>query len=183
MRTPESAPLPDAVVFIAASVDGYIARLDGSLDWLPEADPEEDYGYATFMATVDALVMGRKTYEVVRGFGGDWPYAGTPVVVLSHGQPILPESAEAEVLALSPADVLAVLGARGARRVYVDGGQTLQAFLRAGLVRELTVTRIPVLLGDGIPLFGSLPADVALTHVETQSFSSGLVQSRYRIDG
>ena len=72
---------------------------------------------------------------------------------------------------------------RGARRVYVDGGQTLQAFLRAGLVRELTVTRIPVLLGDGIPLFGSLPADVALTHVETQSFSSGLVQSRYRIEG
>ena len=109
MRTPESAPLPDAVVFIAASVDGYIARLDGSLDWLPEADPEEDYGYATFMATVDALVMGRKTYEVVRGFGGDWPYAGTPVVVLSHGQPILPEGAEVALLGVRRAQ--SILGA------------------------------------------------------------------------
>lgn len=175
------ADLPEAAVFIAASVDGYIARLDDSLDWLPDAPEGEDFGYAAFMETVDALVMGRKTFEVVCGFGDDWPYAGKRVVVLSHGAPTVPAGVEVEVLSLSPADVLAHLGADGCRRVYVDGGKTLQAFLRAGLVREVIVTRIPVLLGEGIPLFGSLPADVPLTHVETRALPGGLVQSRYRI--
>jgi dihydrofolate reductase len=175
-------PLPEAVVFIAASVDGFIARRDGSLDWLPEAaDDGEDYGYAALMASIDALIMGRKTFEVVCSFGGEWPYAGTRVVVLSHQPPAVPEGGAVEFLALPPPDVLAYLGASGTRRVYVDGGQTIRAFLRAGLIREVTVTRVPILLGDGIPLFGSLPADVPLTHLETRAFPSGLVQSRYRI--
>ena len=178
---PAPAPLPEAIVFIAASVDGFIARPGGGLDWLPTGGGE-DYGYRALMASVDALVMGRKTLDVVRGFGGDWPYAGTRVVVLSHGSPALPPHAEVEVLSLAPPDVLAYLGATGCRRVYVDGGETVQSFLRAGLIRELIVTRVPILLGEGVPLFGSLPADVPLVHVSTEAFPTGLVQSRYRID-
>ena len=178
----DAVPLPEAAVFIAASVDGYIARSDGGLDWLPASGSGEDYGYAAFAASVDALVMGRKTFETVLSFGA-WPYTGKRVVVLSSGTVDVPDAHvdDVEVLALEPGAVLRHLGADGVRRVYVDGGQTIQRFLRAGLITELIVTRIPVLLGSGIPLFGELPSDVPLTHVETRAFESGLVQSQYRV--
>lgn len=174
--------LPEAAVFIATSLDGYIAREDGGLDWLPGFAAGEDYGYAAFMATVDALVVGRHTYETVRGFG-DWPYGETRVVVLSRRGVDVPEALRAtvEVRAGEPADVLRALGAEGVRRVYLDGGRTVQGFLRAGLVTEMVLTRVPVLLGAGIPLFGPLDGDVRLRHVETRAFPSGLVQSRYRV--
>ena len=179
-------PLPEAAVFIATSLDGFIAREDGGLDWLPQPDGGagggEDHGYADFMASVDALVMGRKTFETVRSFGV-WPYGSTRVVVLSTGGPAVPEAIRpsGEVGGGAPAGLLRRLGADGVRRVYVDGGQTIQRFLRAGLISDLVLTRVPVLPGSGIPLFGEVTEDVALEHVATRAFPNGLVQSRYRI--
>src|SRR3954452_23992922 len=169
-------------VFIGVSVDGFIARPDGALDWLP-ADGGEEHGYEAFIATVDALVIGRKTYETVLGFD-TWPYGEKPVYVLST-QPLAPAPPGALVERLSghPAELLAQLAARGVGHVYVDGGITIQGFLEAGLIQRLIITRIPVLLGSGIPLFGPLPHDVHLTHVATKSFNGGLVQSEYTIGG
>ncbi|WP_412062410.1 dihydrofolate reductase family protein [Rubrivirga sp. IMCC45206] len=170
---------PYAVAYIAASVDGFISRPDGGLDWLPTPSGDQDYGYHAFVASVDTLVLGRKTYETVHGFG-EWPYSAFRVVVLSTGAPDT-AGVDVEVLALAPGALLDHLGATGSRGVWVDGGETLQGFLRAGCLDELIVTRVPVLLGDGIPLFGSVPADVPLRHVETQAFDDGLVQTRYRL--
>jgi len=167
-----------ASVFVGTSVDGFIARLDGELDFLP-AGGGEPHGYDEFMATVDALVIGRNTFETVLGFEA-WPYGGKPVIVLStRSLPPLPQGAVAERLSGEPAEVLSQLEARGIRHVYVDGGITIQRFLRAGLIQSLTITRVPVLIGSGIPLFGALPRDIALKHVATRSYESGLVQSEY----
>lgn len=171
---------PHAAAYIAASVDGFIARLDGGLDWLPAPTGDEDYGYHAFTASRDTLVLGRATYEMVRGFG-EWPYGAFRVIVLSTGTPDT-AGVDVEVLALEPGALLDRLGATGSRGVWVDGGQTVQRFLRAGCLDELIVTRVPVLLGDGIPLFGPVPDDVPLAHVSTDAFPDGLVQSRYRID-
>lgn len=172
---------PRVSVFIAASLDGYIARADGGLDWLPAGAGGEDYGYRQFMETVDVLVMGRRTFEKVLTFGS-WPY-DRPVVVLSRrGVDVPADLAEAvEVWALPPGEVVRRLAGRGVRHVYLDGGQTIQRFLRAGLVDQIILTRIPVLLGDGVPLFGALHRDVHLQHVDTRVFKDGLVQSRYRV--
>lgn len=168
-----------ASVFIGISVDGFIARLDGRLDFLP--DEPEPHGYEEFMATVDALVMGRNTYETVLGFGGEWPFE-KPVFVLSSGEiPPAPAGAKVEHLSGDPEDIASQLDARGIEHVYVDGGVTIQGFLRAGLIQRLIITRVPVLIGEGIPLFGSLPHDVVLEHVRTQDYPSGLVQTEYRV--
>ena len=168
-------------VFMGASVDGYIARPDGALDFLP-AEPEP-HGYEELMASVDALVFGRHTYETVLGFGGEWPYGDKPVFVLSS-RPLPPPPAGAVLTHLSgePAAIVAELESRGIVHAYLDGGIAAQRFLRAGLVQRLVVTRVPVLIGSGIPLFGPLPHDVRLRHVATRSFPSGLVQSEYAID-
>jgi dihydrofolate reductase len=172
--------MPTQSVFIARSLDGYIARKDGALDWLPE-EPE-DHGYTEFMASVDAYVMGRGTYDTVLGFGA-WPLGKTPVFVATS-RPLpepLPEGSRVEPVSGDPAAIVAALAARGIERLYVDGGKTIQQFLRVGLIQRLIITTIPVLLGGGIPLFGALPADVKLRHVHTRSFPSGLVQSEYAI--
>ena len=172
-------------VFIATSLDGFIARPDGSIDWLLQANTlipaGEDCGYQAFMDTVDGLVMGRKTFEQAQGFD-PWPYTGKPVVVLSHQEVAVPAALRdsVSVSSESPADLLARLSSAGARRLYIDGGQTIQGFLRAGLIDEIIITVIPVLLGNGIPLFGPLDADVALTHVETRAYPFAFVQSHYR---
>ena len=168
-----------ASVFIGTSVDGFIARENGALDFLP-AGGGEPHGYDEFMATVDALVIGRKTYETVLGFDA-WPY-DKPVFVLST-RPLAsaPPGAIVERLSGLPADIVSQLAARGIRDVYVDGGITIQRFLRAGLIQRLIITRVPVLIGSGVPLFGALTADIALEHVETRSYASGLVRSEYRI--
>ena len=173
--------MPNASVFIATSLDGFIARPDGGLDWLPGDDVEE-HGYDAFMASVDALVLGRNTFDVVLGFGG-WHYGTKPVFVLTNRPLPAPPPAGAVLEALrgSPQEIIAQLEARGFRHVYVDGGLTVQQFLRAGLIQRLIITRIPVLLGAGIPLFGSVPADIRLRHVATRQFASGLVQSEYSI--
>jgi dihydrofolate reductase len=170
----------NASVFVGTSLDGFIARADGSFDFLP-AEPEP-HGYEEFIASVDALVMGRKTYETVLGFGG-WGYGTKPVFVLSSRSiAAAPAGAIVEHLSGAPADIVAQLEARGMRHIYVDGGLTIQRFLEAGLINRLIITRVPVLIGTGIPLFGPLQRDIALTHVSTRHFPSGLVQSEYAVD-
>jgi dihydrofolate reductase len=166
-----------ASVFVGTSVDGFIARVNGELDFLP---PEpEPHGYDEFMASVDALVIGRNTFDTVLGFGG-WAYGAKPVFVLStRDLPPVPEGAVVERMSGEPAAILAELEPRGIGHVYVDGGITIQRFLRAGLIQRLIVTRVPVLIGSGIPLFGALPRDVVLEHVATRQYASGLVQSEY----
>jgi len=174
-------PAVKASVFIATSLDGFIARADGALDWLPPGGGEE-HGYDGFMATVDALVIGRKTFETVLTFD-TWPYGEKPVFVLST-RPLAPALPGAVVERMwgPPAEIVSQLAARGVRHVYVDGGITIQRFLQAGLIQRLIITRIPVLLGSGIPLFGALRRDIALKHVETRQYTSGLVQSEYVVD-
>lgn len=172
-----------AHVFIATSLDGFIARPDGTLDWLPVPEPGgEDYGYAAFMATVDAIVMGRHTYESVLAMGGGWTYP-KPVVVLTSKEVATTPALSETVVQMSgtPEDVSAQCAARGWRELYVDGGVTIQRFLRADLIERLIVTRIPVILGEGLPLFGAVPQDIRLDHVRTQAYPSGLVQSEYRV--
>ncbi len=169
-----------ASVFVGTSLDGFIARADGSFDFLP-ADGGEPHGYDEFFATVDALVIGRNTFEVVAKFPS-WPYGEKPVFVLStRTLPPAPDGAVVERMAGAPAEVVSRLSARGIRHLYVDGGITIQRFLRAGLIQRLTITRVPVLIGSGIPLFGATPHDILLRHVATRQYASGLVQSEYEV--
>jgi len=168
-------------VFIGTSVDGFIARSNGALDFLPPGGGEP-HGYTEFMASVDALVIGRKTFETVLAFP-EWPYGDRRVVVLSS-RPVdfsKVRGGQVEQMAGTPAEIVAKLAAAGVHHIYVDGGITVQGFLRAGQVQRLIITRVPVLIGDGIPLFGSLPHDVRLQHVATRHYASGLVQSEYRV--
>ena len=170
-------------VFMGASVDGFIARPDGALDFLP-ADGGEQHGFEDLMAEVDTVVMGRKTFESVLGFAA-WPYAGKRVVVLSNGRHGRQDvrGNEIEWMGGDAKAIATRLEATGSRSVYADGGITVQGFLRAGLVQRLVVTRVPILIGQGIPLFGSLPRDIRLRHIGTQSYPSGLVKSEYVVIG
>jgi dihydrofolate reductase len=133
------------------------------------------------MATVDALVIGRRSYDKILTFD-TWPYGEKPVFVLST-RPLAPapKGAVVERMGGTPEEIVARLAARGVGHIYVDGGITIQRFLRAGLIQRLIITRIPVLLGDGIPLFGALPGDIRLQHVGTRQFASGMVQSEYMV--
>jgi dihydrofolate reductase len=169
-----------ASAFIGTSLDGFIARTNGGLDFLPPGGGEP-HGYDEFMATVDALVIGRKTFETVLTFDG-WPYGEKPVVVLS-GRPLAPAPPGAAVERMSgaPAEIVSQLAARGIRHVYVDGGITIQRFLQDGLIQRLIVTRVPVLIGTGIPLFGRVSSDIVLRHVGARQYASGLVQSEYEV--
>ncbi|MEP6689058.1 MAG: dihydrofolate reductase family protein [Gemmatimonadales bacterium] len=171
----------NASVFIATSLDGFIARANGALDWLP-ADGGEPHGYDEFMATVDAVVMGRKTFETVLTFDG-WPFGSKPVVVLSTRPSTLraPAGAVCDMMSGTPPEIVARLEARGMKHIYVDGGVTIQGFLSAGLIQRMIITRIPVLLGSGISLFGPVSPDVRLRHVATRTFPSGMVQSEYLV--
>ena len=167
-------------VFVGTSVDGFIARPDGALDFLPPGGGEP-HGYDEFIATVDALVIGRKTYETVLAFHS-WPYDGKRVIVLSTGKLAdPPDAVEVEQMSGRPHEIVAQLSARGIKHIYVDGGITIQRFLQAGLVQRIAITRVPVLIGEGIPLFGSVSGDIPLRHVGTRQFRSGLVQSEYHL--
>ena len=169
-------------VFVGASVDGFIARKNDDLDFLPEGGGEP-HGYDEFIASVDALVIGRKTFEKVLTFG-TWPYGDKRVVVLSSRPLDLSAAAGGvvEQMAGSPVEIVKRLADSGACHLYVDGGITIQDFLRAGLIQRLIITRVPVLIGDGVPLFGALPCDIRLRHVSTRHYPSGLVQSEYHVD-
>lgn len=168
-------------VFIGTSVDGFIARRNGDIDWLPEGGGEP-HGYDEFIASVDAIVIGRKTFETVLAFEA-WPYGQKRVVVLSRQRVDLSavRGGVVEHMDGPPAEIVSRLAATGSHHLYVDGGITIQGFLRAGLVQRLVITRVPVLIGEGVPLFGALPHDVRLRHVATRDYPSGLVQSEYHI--
>jgi dihydrofolate reductase len=167
-----------ASVFVGTSLDGFIARADGALDFLPPGGGEP-HGYDEFIATVDALVIGRNTFETVLAFD-EWPYGKKPVFVLStRPLPRLPAGAAVEHMSGAPAEIVSELESRGIAHIYVDGGITIQRFLQAGLIQRIVVTRVPVLIGTGIPLFGPLQRDIRLEHVATRQYASGLVQSEY----
>jgi len=170
-----------ASVFIGTSVDGFIARPNDELDFLPEGGGEP-HGYNEFMASVDAIVIGRKTFEKVLTFGA-WPYGDKRVVVLSSRPLDLSKAigGVVEQMAGSPGEIVSDLAARGVNNLYIDGGITIQRFLRAGAIQRLIITRVPVLIGDGVPLFGTLPHDIRLRHIATRHYSSGLVQSEYEV--
>lgn len=168
-------------VFIGISVDGFIARPNGDLDFLPPGGGEP-HGYDEFMESVDAIVIGRNTFETVLTFT-DWPYGHKRVVVLSS-RPVDLSAARrgvVEQMAGDPAEIVAKLAASGAHHLYIDGGITIQRFLRAGLIQRLIITRVPVLIGDGIPLFGTLPRDIRLRHIATQHYASDLVKTEYQV--
>jgi dihydrofolate reductase len=170
------------LVFVGTSVDGFIARKNGALDFLP-TNGGEPHGYEEFIASIDAIVIGRNTFEVVLGFGR-WAYGKKRVVVLSS-QPLdfsAIKGGNVEQMSGEPKEIVSRLASTGAKHLYLDGGITVQRFLRAGLVDRLTITRVPVLIGEGIPLFGLLPADIRLSHIATTSYKSGLVKSEYSVD-
>lgn len=169
-------------VFVGTSLDGFLARPDGSFDFLPSDGGGADGGFAEFFATVDALVMGRNTFDVVRAMPG-WQYGDKPLFVLTHRSLDLSSAPPGKVEAMSgqPEEVVRRLAARGLRRLYVDGGLTIQSFLRAGLVDRITVTTVPVLIGQGIPLFGAVPKDIKLRHASTKAIAGGMVQSVYEV--
>jgi dihydrofolate reductase len=172
-------------VFIGTSLDGYIAHKNGDIDFLSVGDEggsSQDYGYKEFFDSIDTLVIGRGTYEVVLGFD-EWGYGEKRVVVLSSGSPPVPAhlADRVQVMTGTPGKIVKQLEKAGARHLYVDGGVTIQGFLRAGLIDELIITRLPILIGEGIPLFGNLERDVRLEHLSTRSYENGYVQSHYRV--
>lgn len=172
-----------ADVYVAASLDGFIARSDGSLDWLMDADSGDgEYGFEEFLASVDALVMGRKTFDFVLEVG-EWPYGDKPVFVLTHRRLELPGGLPGRVEPVSgePHEVASVLDRRDIERAYVDGGEVIRSFLRAGLVQRLIITTLPVLLGTGIPLFGVVDGDVRLRFVRHEAFDNGWTQVEYEV--
>ncbi len=173
-----------AHVFIAISLDGFIARHDGDIDWLLQRDdPTEDHGYTDFIADKDVIVMGRGSYEKIVTFD-KWPY-DRPVVVLSKrlAGKAVPEDLKDQLRfsSLDPKNLLEELAGRNIRRVYVDGGQLVQSFLGEGLIQDMVITTVPVLIGGGRSLFGELSHDIDLELVYSRSFPSGLVQSTYRL--
>ena len=176
---PMTAPITCSV-FVGTSIDGFIARRDGSLDWLPP-DGGEEHGYTAFIAAIDAIVMGRGTFDTVLKFHR-WPFR-KPVIVLTTREcnAVLPAGACVEFMSGAPRDVVARLAERGMTHLYIDGGVTIQRFLDAGLIDRMTITRVPVIIGDGIPLFGPTRGDLRLEHLATRSYASGLVTSEYAV--
>lgn len=172
-----------ASVFIATSLDGFIAREDGGIDWLPtDSEGGEDYGYNSFIETIDAIVMGRNTYELVLTFD-EWYYGEIPLFVLTTKGVDIPARLSKTVSQMSgnPNEIVQKLAEKGYHNLYVDGGKTILGFLNAGLIDEMTITTIPVLIGSGIALFGSTDHDIHLEHIENNSFPNGLVQHKYRV--
>ena len=171
------------VVYIATSLDGYIADRDGGLDWLQSIpNPDNlDFGWTDFMARIDAVVMGRNTFEKVCGFDCGWPYR-KPVFVLSNALKTIPAEYEgkADVIGGALPEVLKKLHRKGYRQLYIDGGVTVQSFLKEDLIDEMVITVMPILLGGGIPLFGDLPGRMAFEHIRTRVFLNAMVQTHYR---
>ncbi|WP_334192514.1 dihydrofolate reductase family protein [Pararhodobacter sp.] len=176
--------MPEVHVFIATSLDGYIADVQGGLEWLMmmPAPEDEDHGYTAFIEAVDCLVMGSGSFRALAAMR-DWPH-DKPVVVLSRSlgpEDVPPHlSNRVRVMRATPRAMLRQLGAEGMRRVYLDGGKVISSFLREGLVQRLTITRLPVILGAGLPLFDD-PGPQYLLHLETRSWPHGFVQSVYQV--
>lgn len=171
------------IVYIGTSLDGYIADRDGGLDWLQSvANPHgDDMGFTDFMSGIDALIMGRNTFETVCGFDCDWPYT-KPVFVLSNTLTEIPEEYKdkAELISGSLQEVISTLNQRSFNHLYIDGGKTVQSFLQEDLIDELIVSTIPMLLGGGTPLFGDLPAHLSFELVSSKIYLDTIVQTHYR---
>jgi dihydrofolate reductase len=168
-------------VFCGVSVDGFLARPNHALDFLGTGE-QEPHGFEEFYESVDVVVIGRKTFEVVLTFG-KWFYREKPVVVLSSRPLDLSsvKGAVVEQMSGEPAEIVTQLNARGFQHAYIDGGITIQRFLGAGLIDRLVITRVPILIGAGIPLFGPVPRDISLRHAATRCYNGGLVQSEYEV--
>jgi len=170
---------PKITSYIACSVDGYIAKEDGSLEWLDCAHlPNEDYGFQEFFSSLDAIVMGRKTYEKIMTFE-KWPYSGKKVVVMSSVLQNVHE--EAQLSKATPSEVIAKLHEENFRHVWIDGGITVSAFLQSGLIDRLIISIIPTLLGSGIPLFNPMDRPINCKLITSKAYASGLVQNNYEI--
>jgi dihydrofolate reductase len=178
------------VLYIAASLDGFIADRDGGVDWLERfTDPADgDYGYADFYDGIAAVAMGRTTYDQVRGFG-DWPYPGKPTVVFTHDPPD-PDLPDVSFTADDPAEVVASLreqtegdpGSSPRQAIWlVGGGGLVASFRERGLIDEVILTVIPVLLGEGVPLFPGTQPEASLRLRDVQRFESGIVQLHYEV--
>jgi dihydrofolate reductase len=170
------------IVYIAASLDGFIAKKDGGLDWLldiPNPD-NTDYGFSEFLKSIDAIVMGRNTYELVLTFK-EWPYT-KPVFVLSRTLKSVPENMKdkVEIINGDADSIVKELNSRQYHNLYIDGGVTIQGFLKQELIDELVITRVPILLGEGIPLFGGLTKEQKYEHLKTEVFNNFLVRSFYK---
>ena len=173
--------MTSANVYIGTSLDGFIARTDGGIDWLMKfADADAIESYNEFMADIDVIVIGRGTFETVLGFPS-WPY-DKPVFVLSSSVKKLPDSLseKATITSLEPPDLLRHLSDQDFKAAYIDGGKVIQSFLAADLIDTLIIATIPVLIGSGIPLFGSLDTDINFEHVRTSTYPNGLVRSYYK---
>ena len=169
-------------VFCGISVDGFLARLDHTLDFL-ETGGQEPHGYDEFMGSVDVVVIGRNTYNFVVSYG-KWVYGKKPVVVLSS-RPIdfsWIKDGVVEQMSGEPAAIVARLEEKGYRHAYIDGGVTIQRFLAAGLIDRMIISKVPVLIGSGMPLFGPVPHDILLRHVASRTFKGGLVQDEYEVN-
>jgi dihydrofolate reductase len=171
---------PRISIYIAQSIDGYIARKNGGLDWLEYGHPggDEDYGFKKFINGIDALILGRNTYETVCGFD-EWPYEGKRVVVLSNTLTDVRE--EVELFCGQLTDLASTLSSEGIKHVWIDGGITVSKFLEAGLVDDITISVIAVVLGSGIPLFSNMNREHKCRLLSTQSYPSGLVQLKYEV--
>ena len=184
----EAQVVVECAVFVGVSLDGFIARPNGDLDWLmgEGGGDSAEYGYNEFIGNIDVIIMGRKTFEKVLSFD-KWYYGDKRVVVLSNHpldlSLVRDRGGVVELMGGSPAEIVSKLAASGARRLYVDGGITIQQFLCAGLIHRLIISRLPVLIGEGIPLFGSLLRDIRLSHIATRTSPGGMVQSEYHIIG
>lgn len=169
-------------VYIATSLDGYIADSEGKIDFLyAYPDPvDEDMGYEGFMKGVDALLMGRRTFETVLGFGIEWPYK-LPVHVWTSKWKTVPPGLEGKIFFTegNTVSVISQLHEKGYRSIYVDGGQVIQSLLVEDLIDEMTITTVPVLLGSGIPLFGDAGRRLMFTSKDTRRFSNGVCQAMY----
>lgn len=171
------------IVYIATSLDGYIADRNSGLDWLYSTpNPDNlDLGWSNFITQIDALIMGRNTFEAVCSFDVKWPYS-KPVFVLSHTLTSIPEELhdKAEIISGELSQIIESLNKRGFTKLYIDGGKTIQSFLEADLIDELTITQIPILLGGGIPLYGKLVEPLKFEHISTQVYLNALVQTHYQ---
>lgn len=170
-------------VFIATSLDGYIADKDGGIDWLHSIpNPNQiDMGYNEFMSTIDALVMGRTTFETVCSFDMEWPYS-QPVFVLSNSLKEIPTDYQDKVFLVkgSLSNVLEQIHGKGYHQLYIDGGMTIQNFLKEGLIDEMIITTIPILLGGGYPLFSDLDTPQNFELVHSKIYLSNVVQNYYK---
>jgi dihydrofolate reductase len=168
------------IVYIGTSLDGFIARADGGIDWLVKFEKPVRKDYGEFIRKIDAVVMGRGTFEKVLTFPS-WPYE-KKVFVLSNTIKRVPAKLRGKVTVLSmkPRALLNYLSNEGFSNIYVDGGKVIQSFLKEDCIDELIITKAPVLIGSGIPLFGHLNHDLQFKHIRTKIYSNGLVKSHYK---